>query len=107
LKSLLRLRTFAHPYWKQVILALITVAFLTLISLVMPLIICQVIDQGLVEDNAQFVITASLILLVIGIARAFLIYWQRYLAQSIAARISYDLRNRLYNHIQRLQTHGF
>jgi ATP-binding cassette subfamily B multidrug efflux pump len=102
MRSLLRLRSFVRPYWKQVILALIALTFLTLISLVIPLIIRQVIDQGLVDSNARLLITAALVLLAIGFARGFLIYWQRYLTERIAAQVGYDLRNRLYNHIQRL-----
>ena len=102
MRSLLRLRSFVRPYWKQVILALIALVFLTLISLVIPLIIRQVIDQGLADGDAQILITAALVLLIIGVGRAFLIYWQRYLSERIAAQVGYDLRNRLYNHIQRL-----
>jgi ATP-binding cassette subfamily B protein len=102
MKSLLRLRTFVRPYWKQVVLALFALIALTLISLSVPLIIRQVIDQGLVEEDAQLLITAALILLAIGIASAVLIYWQRYLTERIAAQVGYDLRNCLYDHIQRL-----
>ena len=102
MRSLLRLRSFVRPYWKQVTLALIALVFLTLISLVIPLIIRQVIDQGLADGDAQILITAALVLLIIGAGRAFLIYWQRYLTERIAAQVGYDLRNRLYNHIQRL-----
>jgi len=102
MKSLLRLRTFVRPYWKQVVLALLALLVLTLISLAVPLIIRQVIDQGLVEKDAQLLITAALILLAIGIASAFLIYGQRFLTERIAAQVGYDLRNRLYNHIQHL-----
>jgi ATP-binding cassette subfamily B protein len=102
MRSLLRLRSFVQPYWKQVSLAFIALTFLTLISLAIPLIIRQVIDQGLVESDARLLITAAIILLVIGIARAFLIYWQRYLTERIAAQVGFDLRNRLYDHIQRL-----
>ncbi|MBE9473656.1 MAG: ABC transporter ATP-binding protein [Chloroflexi bacterium] len=102
MKSLLRLRTFVRPYWKQVVLALFAIIALTLISLTVPLIIRQVIDQGLVEKDAQLLITAALILLGIGIASAVLIFWQRYLTERIAAQVGYDLRNRLYDHIQHL-----
>ncbi len=102
MKSLFRLRTFVRPYWKQVVLAFFTVIALTMLSLAVPLIIRRVIDQGLVGEDAQLLITAALILLAIGIASAFLIYWQRYLTELIATQVGYDLRNRLYDHIQRL-----
>lgn len=102
MKSLLRLRSFIRPYWGHVLLALGALVLMTAISLTIPLIIRQVIDEGLVNQDAWLLITAALILLGIGIARAVLMYWQRYLTERIAAQVGYDLRNRMYDHIQRL-----
>ncbi len=102
MRSLFRLRTFVRPYWKQVVLALLALTLLTALRLAVPLIIRQVIDQGLADSDVRLIITSALILLAIGIASAVLIYWQRYLTEIIAARVGYDLRNRLYNHIQSL-----
>ena len=102
MKPLLRLRRFVKPYWKQVLLALLALIFMTSISLFIPLIIRQVIDQGLMNKDAQLLVSAALILLVIGIASAILLFWQRYLTERIAAQVGYDLRNQMYDHIQRL-----
>jgi ATP-binding cassette subfamily B protein len=83
-------------------LALLALTLLTALKLVVPLIIRLVIDQGLTNGDVRLIVTAALSLLVIGLAGAALIYWQRYQTEIIAAQIGYDLRNRLYNHIQRL-----
>lgn len=100
--SLLRLRNFVRPYWKQVLLALSALVAMTGISLLIPMIIGRFIDQGLMQGNLQLIITAALLLLGIGTGRAILIYWQRFLTERIAAQVGYDLRNRLYDHIQRM-----
>jgi len=102
MKSLLRLRSFIRPYWGHVLVALGTLVLMTAISLTIPLIIREVIDEGLVNQDARLLVTAALILLGIGIAKAILMYWQRYLTERIAAQVGYDLRNRMYDHIQRL-----
>lgn len=102
MRSLLRLRSFVRPYWKQVVLALVALTLLTALNLTVPMIIREVIDQGLADGNVQLIIHAALILFAIGVASAALIYWQRYLTEIIAAKVGYDLRNRLYNHIQHL-----
>lgn len=102
MKSLLRLRGFIRPYWSQVLLALAALVLMTGISLTIPLILREVIDEGLVNQDAQLLVTAALILLAIGIAKAVLMYWQRYLTERIAAQVGYDLRNRMYDHIQHL-----
>lgn len=102
MKTLFRLRTFLKPYWAQVLLALTITLIATAMQLVVPVIIQQVIDVGLAQGEVQFIIQAALVLLTIGGVRALLIYSQRYLSEWIATHIGYDLRNRLYDHIQHL-----
>jgi ATP-binding cassette subfamily B protein len=102
MKPLLRLGIFIRPYWKQVSLSLILLIALTVISLLVPVIIRNVIDVGLGQRDAQVLISSALLLLGIGLASSLLTYWQRYLTEWIATHVGYDLRNRLYNHIQHL-----
>ncbi len=102
MKSLLRLRSFIRPYLRQVLLALLFLVLMTVISLSIPLVIREVIDEGLANRDARLLVTAAIILLAIGITKAGLMYGQRYLTERIAAQVGYDLRNRMYDHIQRL-----
>ena len=102
MKPLLRLGIFVRPYWKQVSLSLITLIVITGISLLVPAIIQRVIDVGLGQQDVQVLITSALLLLGIGLANSVLTYWQRLLTEWTATHIGYDLRNRLYNHIQHL-----
>jgi len=103
------MKTFIHhiyhllrPYWQQVALALLTLLLTTGASLIIPNIIRRVIDQGLVQRDTRMIGLSALLVIGIGLGKAFLEFWQRYLSQWVAFRVSYDLRNRLYNHIQRL-----
>ncbi|OGO63703.1 MAG: ABC transporter [Chloroflexi bacterium RBG_19FT_COMBO_55_16] len=102
MKSLLRLGVFVRPYRIQVFLALLTLLAITSISLVIPAIIRQVIDVGLAQRETRFLALSALLIMGIGTARAGLTYWQRYLTEWISTHIGFDLRNRLYNHIQHL-----
>ena len=102
MKQLLRLRPFLRAYWWQILLSLIFLLCLTGLSLVIPAIIRQVIDVGLSQGDVTLLIQAAAIILVIGITRAILIYFQRYLSEWVAQHIAYDLRNQLYDHIQNL-----
>lgn len=102
MKSLLRLGSFVHPYRTQVFLALLTLIAITAINLIIPAIIQRVIDVGLAQREARFLALSALSILAIGAIRASLTYWQRYLTEWISTHIGYDLRNRLYNHIQHL-----
>jgi ATP-binding cassette subfamily B protein len=75
---------------------------LTAIELVLPAIIRQVIDIGLVAHDNSFLVQAALVLLGLGLLRSVLAYGQRYLGEWISHHVSYDLRNKLYDHIQHL-----
>jgi ATP-binding cassette subfamily B protein len=75
---------------------------MTAIELVLPAIIRQVIDIGLTGSDSTFLVQAALVLLGLGILRSLLAYGQRYIGEWISHHVAYDLRNKLYNHIQHL-----
>ncbi len=102
MRSLLRLGPELRKYWRQVGLALICILAVTGANLIIPRIIQQVIDVGLVGGEIRYMLNAGLLILAIGASIAVLTYFQRYLSEWIAARIGYDLRNRLYDQIQHL-----
>jgi len=102
MKELLKLRDFLRSYWRQVSWTLFFLICLTAVNMVLPYIIRQVIDVGLGRSDARFMSQAALLILGIGLLRAALPFGVRYLSEWVAARVGYDLRNRLYDHIQYL-----
>jgi ATP-binding cassette subfamily B multidrug efflux pump len=102
MRHLLRLRVYLRPYWKQISASLLLLFSLTGLNLVIPEIIQRVIDVGLKQSDVSYLINSALILLGIGIFKSIFTYYQRYLGEWMASNIGYDLRNRLYNHIQHL-----
>ena len=75
---------------------------ITGLGLVVPRIIQSVIDDGLVRGETGYLVRSALLLLGLGLASALLNLGNRYLSEWIAVRVGYDLRNRMYNHIQQL-----
>jgi len=75
---------------------------LTGLNLVVPRIIRSVIDEGLVQGNPEYLIHSALILFLLGAVSALMNLGNRYLSEWIAARVGYDLRNAMYDHIQYL-----
>jgi len=102
MNPILRLRSFVKPYLPQIALSLLTLAVLTGLSLVVPRIMQQVIDQGLAQGEVSFLVRAAMLLLGLGLLTAVLGGYQRYITEWISGFIGYDIRNRLYNHIQYL-----
>lgn len=101
MRHLIRIRIFLKPYVWQTLAALLTLLLMTGLSLLVPRIIASVIDEGL-SGGMSYLAGAALLLLVIGLFSAVLTLANRYLSEWIAAHVGYDLRNRLYDHIQYL-----
>ncbi len=102
MKSLLKLRNIIKPYLWQVVLNLLILLATAALSLIVPRIIQQIIDDGIARGEIIYIVRSALILLGIGVVSAFLNLSLRYRSERVAAFIGYDLRNRMYNHIQNL-----
>lgn len=102
MKHLLRIRIFLRPYFWQILVSLLMLLSITGLSLVVPRIIRSVIDDGLARGETAYLVRSALLLLGLGLGSAVLNLGNRYLSEWIAVRVGYDLRNRMYNHIQHL-----
>ncbi|HEY68956.1 MAG TPA: ABC transporter ATP-binding protein, partial [Anaerolineae bacterium] len=102
MRSLWRLRSFLRPYGSRILFAALCLMGITGTSLIFPLIIRQVIDVGLASADLRYIVYAALAILGLGLLRSILAYGQRYLTEWVSHNISFDLRNRLYDHIQHL-----
>jgi ATP-binding cassette subfamily B protein len=67
-----------------------------------PLIFQQVIDRGIGERDSTFLIVASVLLLVVNVSVSVLGFGMTFLKEYVSQRVSYDLRNALYDHLQHL-----
>jgi ATP-binding cassette subfamily B protein len=105
----IRLLSYARPYAGRVALVAIAMAGLTAFQLVGPLLLQYAIDSGLDLDdndiahgNARTLIIAGLLLIGAALARGFFQFWQTYTAEWLAQHTAYDIRNDIYEHLQRL-----
>jgi ATP-binding cassette subfamily B protein len=102
MKHLLRIRIFLKPYAWHILGTIFILSTITGLSLIVPRIIQTVIDQGLVAGEAASLIRSAALLLGLGLVSAALNLVLRYWSAWIATHVGYDLRNRMYNHIQHL-----
>jgi ATP-binding cassette subfamily B protein len=102
MKHLLRIRIFLKPYFWQILATLFLLLIITGLNLVVPRIIRSVIDEGLARGEARYLARSALLLLGLGLGSAILSLGNHYWSGWIAARVGYDLRNRMYDHIQYL-----
>lgn len=97
-----RLLGYLKPYWKQVLLAYISMLFATLLNLFVPQIIKLAIDQGLATGQAIAMLVAGGLILLIALLRGVAGFSQRYFGEWLTHRVAYDLRNHFYNTVQHL-----
>lgn len=102
MKHLFRLRRFLTPYAGQITANLFVLLTVTGLSLIVPRILQNVIDDGILRRDVGYLVSAALLLLGLGLLTALLNLGQRYLSEWTAARLGYDLRNALYDRIQYL-----
>lgn len=102
MKSIKRLRTLLRPFLSRILLSALFLLLLTSIDMVFPAIIRQVIDVGITGGQRQFFLVAAAILIGLSFLRMLIGFGNRYTSEWLAHHIAYDLRNKLYNHIQRL-----
>ncbi|MGB2696179.1 MAG: ABC transporter ATP-binding protein [Dehalococcoidia bacterium] len=109
---LVRLMSFAVPYWRNVIVAWICVAGSAAFVLALPIFIRYAIDDGLnmkligghlvaTGSKDKLIIYGALVIASSAFRGAFA-YGQTYFGEWISQRVAYDIRNAIYNHLQRL-----
>ena len=102
MKILFRLIRSLNRYHWQVSALLFCVLGVTATSLVTPALIEQAIDDGLAKNDPQELLKVGLVIAGMGLVRSLFNFGKRYLSEWLTNRTGYDLRNRLYDKIQRL-----
>ncbi len=102
MNALRQLYEIAKPYRNKIILISILLVISTAIDMALPTILQQVIDVGLVAGETNYLLYAALMVVGLGAVKMFLTFRQTFLTRCISQQTAYDLRSRLYEHIQRL-----
>ncbi len=102
MKQLLRLSEFLRPYRVQTFFTALLLLAVTGIETITPAIIQRVVDFGLQPGQGQLLLASALIILGLGLLKSVFNYFERFTAEWIANHTAYDLRNRLYDHLQHM-----
>ena len=100
MKNLFLLRRYLKPYLRQISVNFLILLVITGLGLIVPRILQNVVDDGLLRGDVAYIGHAALILLGLGLVTAVLNLGQNYLSEWVAARVGYDLRNAMYDRIQ-------
>jgi ABC-type multidrug transport system fused ATPase/permease subunit len=102
MKVVLRLLRFVKKYWVTLAVTLICLLASTVFSLVVPRMLGRGIDAVLDADNQTYLYIAAGVIVGAAALRGLAGYVQQYLTQVVSQKVSYDIRNALYDHLQKL-----
>ncbi|URM32272.1 ABC transporter ATP-binding protein/permease [Cytobacillus firmus] len=107
--SIKRYLKFVKPYRLQIIGTIIIGIIKFAIPLLIPLLIKYVIDDIIGNDalsqsdkNSTLLMVMAVMIALFVIARPPIEYYRQYFAQWVASKILYDIRDKLFTHIQKL-----
>jgi ATP-binding cassette subfamily B protein len=102
-----RVWAYAGDYWRGILVILLTILGISLLSLLPPLLIRDLIDQALPKGDVRRLNFLALGMVAVPVINGLLGVAQRYFSARIGEGIIYDLRRDLYAHLQRLSLRFF
>lgn len=91
-----------RPHWLPSLYTVICIALATVFSLVVPWLIGLVIDIAVPKKDLPDLLLAAAAILGASALRGLFAYGQGYFSQALSHLVAYDLRDKLYAHLQRL-----
>jgi len=97
-----RLLTYLNRYWHFVLLALLALLINRVLTLAIPEITQRAIDIAIVQKRYELLAILALSIVGVTILTAIFQFVQEYILQYASQKAIYDIRNTMYDHLQRL-----
>ncbi len=107
LPLLKRIFSYLTPYWKQMSIVLICILGSSALTLLPSVLTGRIIDEGLIGQDLKKLITLIVISLGVTLGGNLIRVAESYLNNWIAQHITYDMRNKMYRHLQRMSQSFF
>ncbi|MCR5611635.1 MAG: ABC transporter ATP-binding protein/permease [Clostridiales bacterium] len=102
-----RILSYLKPYWKQMAIVLLCIIVSSVLGLLPSVLTGRIIDDGLIGRNMRMLITLILVSLGVTLASHLIGVGESYLNNWIAQHISFDMRNDMYRHLQKMSQRFF
>lgn len=107
LPLLKRIFSYLLPYWKQLVIVLVCILFSSALSLLPSVLTGRIIDEGLIGRDLKMLITLIIASLGVTLGANLIRVAESYLNNWIAQHITYDMRNKMYQHLQQMSQNFF
>jgi ATP-binding cassette subfamily B protein len=98
----IRIWRFLRPYRAMLLSYLLVIVAFAAIGSVPPLLVGQLIDKGIVAKNLEVVDILAAVMVVVALVTTGLSMLNRWFGSVIGEGIIYDLRVKLFDHVQRM-----
>ncbi len=106
LPLLKRIFSYLAPYWKQMAVVLICIVVSSAFSLLPSVLTGKIIDEGLIGQDMRMLVILILTSLGVTLGANLIRVAESYLNTWIAQHITFDMRNKMYKHLQQM-SQGF
>ena len=104
---LLRIFAYLKPYWKQFLIVLIAIIISSVLNLMPSVITGKIIDEGLIGRSMRKLILFIALSLGVTLGANLIGVLESYMNTWIAQHITYDMRNKMYKHLQKMSQRFF
>ena len=102
-----RLLALLKPHWKWVVGFLLCIAVVSIIDAYTTFLSKTIIDEGIIAGNRDAIVKTIMIYGAMILVQAASVYGFIYLVGVLSERVRYDLRKRMFNHLQQLSLSYF
>ena len=104
---ILRVLSYLKPYWKQMFLVLFCIILSSIFNLLPSILTGKIIDDGLINRNLDLLIKLIILSLLVTLFANLIGVLENYLNTWIAQHITFDMRNQMYLHLQKMSQSFF
>lgn len=97
-----RIFSYLKPYWKQMLLVLAAILCSAILTLLPSVLTGKIIDEGLIARSMRALIKYIILSLAVTLGANLIGILESYMNTWIAQHITYDMRNSMYRHLQRM-----
>ena len=107
-RSLLkRIFSYLSPYWKQLGLVLLCITVSSVFALFPSILTGKIMDEGLIGRNMKALVTYILLSFGLTLGANLIGVGESYLNTWVAQHISFDMRNQMFRHLQKMSQRFF
>ena len=97
-----RIAGFARPYRRLLLVFLGLIVFDAIVGAANPLILRGIIDNGIKKGNTGLIVDLAIVVALLAILDAGLSLWQRFVSASIGEGLIFDMRSKVFSHVQEM-----